>query len=276
MTIKPPQNLSSIDALLEIMRALRNPEGGCPWDLEQNFDTIAPYTLEEAYEVADTIERKDFGALKDELGDLLFQVVYHAQMASEDGLFSFEDVVENVCEKMVRRHPHVFGSAEIKTAEGQTHAWEEMKARERAARGEAARPARTLDNLPVALPALVRAIKLQRRAARVGFDWPDTSQVIDKLNEEMLELAEEIRADKNSPKVKEEFGDLLFVYANLARHLGIDAEEALRLANAKFVRRFEYVEDRLGEMNKRPEESNLEEMDSLWNEIRSADKETTT
>jgi MazG family protein len=271
MPIEPPKNLRSVPSLLEIMKALRNPNGGCPWDLEQTFETIAPYTLEEAYEVADTIERRDFPALKDELGDLLFQVVYHAQMASEEGHFSFDDVVENVNQKMVRRHPHVFGDTDIKTADGQTAAWEEMKAKERAETGKEESP-RTLDGLPLALPALVRAIKLQRRAARVGFDWPDTSDVLAKLNEEMLELAHEVEANRDSPKVQEELGDLLFVYANLARHLDIDAEEALRSANSKFERRFQYIEDRLAEDSRTPAQSSLEEMDKLWNEIRQKDK----
>jgi MazG family protein len=272
MPIEPPEDLKDITALLEIMRALRNPDGGCPWDLEQNFDTIAPYTLEEAYEVADTIERKDFTGLKDELGDLLFQVVYHGQMAEEAGHFRFSDVVENVCEKMIRRHPHVFGDADIKTSEHQTQAWEEVKAAERSRKSKGhEKPIGTLDGLPLALPALARAVKLQRRAARVGFDWPDTSDVLDKLNEEMHELADEVARDRTSPKVSEELGDLLFVYANLARHLEVDPEQALRSANAKFERRFRYIERELEQRGKRPTDSDLEEMDSLWDAAKAAE-----
>ena len=273
MPIEPPKNLTDIHALLEIMRALRNPDGGCPWDLEQDFDSIAPYTLEEAYEVADTIERKDFAGLKDELGDLLFQVVYHSQMAEEAGHFSFQDVIENVCQKMIRRHPHVFGDADIKTAESQTLAWEEVKAQERREKsGGGEISSGTLDGLPLALPALVRAVKLQRRAARVGFDWPDTSLVLDKLNEEMLELAVEVVKDRDSPKVKEELGDLLFVYANLSRHLDVDPEEALRSANGKFERRFRYIEQQLGARGKGLQDSDLAEMDALWDAAKALEK----
>ena len=274
MPIEPPKDLTDIHALLEIMRALRNPDGGCPWDLEQDFDSIAPYTLEEAYEVAETIERKDFAGLKDELGDLLFQVVYHGQMAEEAGHFSFKDVVENVCQKMIRRHPHVFGDADIKTAESQTLAWEEVKALERREKSDGDEMSSgTLDGLPLALPALVRAVKLQKRAARVGFDWPDTSLVLDKLNEEMLELAVEVAKDRDSPEVKEELGDLLFVYANLSRHLDVDPEEALRSANGKFERRFRYIEQTLADQGKAPADSDLAEMDALWDAAKRLEKE---
>ena len=274
MPIEPPKDLTDIHALLEIMRALRNPDGGCPWDLEQDFDSIAPYTLEEAYEVAETIERKDFAGLKDELGDLLFQVVYHGQMAEEAGHFSFQDVVENVCQKMIRRHPHVFGDADIKTAESQTLAWEEVKALERGEKSDGDEMSSgTLDGLPLALPALVRAVKLQKRAARVGFDWPDTSLVLDKLNEEMLELAVEVAKDRDSPEVKEELGDLLFVYANLSRHLDVDPEEALRSANGRFERRFRYIEQTLEDQGKTPADSDLAEMDALWDAAKRLEKE---
>lgn len=274
MPIEPPKDLTDIHALLEIMRALRNPDGGCPWDLEQDFDSIAPYTLEEAYEVAETIERKDFAGLKDELGDLLFQVVYHGQMAEEAGHFSFQDVVENVCQKMIRRHPHVFGDADIKTAESQTLAWEEVKALERGEKSDGDEmSSATLDGLPLALPALVRAVKLQKRAARVGFDWPDTSLVLDKLNEEMLELAVEVAKDRDSPEVKEELGDLLFVYANLSRHLDVDPEEALRSANGRFERRFRYIEQTLEDQGKTPADSDLAEMDALWDAAKRLEKE---
>ncbi len=269
MAFDPPKDLRNIKSLLEIMARLRAPQGGCPWDLEQTYDTIAPYTLEEAYEVADAIERKDFKSLKDELGDLLFQVVYYTQMALEDGHFNFADVLQNVCEKMIRRHPHVFGDANVETAEGQTLAWEEMKAKERSKPGEGGdERQRTLSGLPLALPALVRAVKLQRRAARVGFDWPSSREVLDKINEEMLELSNELAADPESPKVAEELGDLLFVYANLSRHLGVDAEETLRAANAKFERRFAFIEDRLHEQGRKPSDADLEEMDNLWNEAK--------
>lgn len=264
MPKKPPVQTRQIDALLQIMADLRDPDGGCPWDLEQNFETIAPYTIEEAYEVADAIEHQDFDALKDELGDLLFQAVYHAQMAKEAGHFSFDDVVQNVCEKMIRRHPHVFSDKNILSADDQTQSWEQIKAAERAAKGEPQERERVLDGIPSALPSLTRAIKLQNRAARVGFDWPDSSHVIDKLNEEMLELSEEIRNSKDEQKIFEELGDLLFVYANLARHLKVDPEMSLRGANAKFERRFRFIEDRLAEIGKHASESDLDEMDALW------------
>jgi len=249
-TVKTEQALSDtsdfgrIEALLAIMAKLRSPEGGCPWDLEQNFATIAPYTIEEAYEVADAIEQGDMGELRDELGDLLFQVVFHAQMASEAGSFTFEDVVRAICEKMIRRHPHVFGDETACSAGGVKGRWEEIKAEEKAARGKPARES-ILDDVPLALPALTRAVKLQARAARVGFDWPSTVEVLDKLNEEMLELSEELTKGGDRDRIEDEFGDLLFVYANLARHLKIDPEAALRRTNAKFRRRFGRIEEKL-------------------------------
>ncbi len=261
----PPQDRRSIDALVQIMSDLRDPNGGCPWDLEQTFETIAPYTLEEAYEVFDAIENKDMVALKDELGDLLFQVIYHAQMAAEAQQFTLADVVENVCDKMVRRHPHVFGNAEIDSPDAQTLNWEQIKAQER---GEAGENSRTLDGVPLVLPALARAVKLQNRAARVGFDWPDKSDVLDKLNEEMLELSHEIASNTDKGRREDELGDLLFVYANLARHLKIDPENALRKTNTKFVNRFEYIEKSLEAEGKNPIDSTLEEMDALWNEAK--------
>lgn len=253
--------------LLEIMRALRDPVGGCPWDIEQTFATIAPYTIEEAYEVADAIEREAYDELKGELGDLLFQSVFHAQMASEQGLFDFNDVADTMSDKMVARHPHVFGDeSPDKSAEQQTQDWEKIKAAERAAKAQAG----VLDGVAAGLPALLRAVKLQKRAARVGFDWPEIDMVLDKVSEEVTELRETTNAEDQF----EEFGDLLFVMANLARHMDIDPEAALRAANAKFTRRFEYIEDQLAQRGKTPAQSDLAEMDGLWNEIRLADKAT--
>ena len=246
--------------LLEIMRRLRDPETGCPWDIEQDFDSIAPYTIEESYEVADAIARKDWPELEGELGDLLLQTVYHTQMGSEAGLFSFDSVVKSVADKMVARHPHVFGDeSRDKSADQQTADWEKIKAAERAGKKQG----RTLDGVAAGLPALTRAVKLQKRAARVGFDWPDTSQVIDKIQEEAAELVE-ARETLTQTEVEEEYGDLLFVIANLGRHLGVDPEAALRGTNAKFTRRFETIEDALAAIGKTPSDSDLSEMDALW------------
>ena len=259
-----------IETLLAIMARLRDPDGGCPWDLEQDFASIAPYTIEEAYEVADAIERGDRDELKDELGDLLLQVVFHARMAEEEGSFAFADVVRAICEKMIRRHPHVFGDEGERSAGEVKGRWEEIKAEEKAAKG--AKQASILDDVPLALPALMRAIKLQNRAARVGFDWPDTSQVIDKLNEEMLELSAELAKGGDADRLEDEMGDLLFVYANLARHLKVDPEAALRRANAKFRRRFGRIEEKLAADGRKPEDSTLEEMDALWNEAKAEER----
>ncbi|MCC5970545.1 MAG: nucleoside triphosphate pyrophosphohydrolase [Pararhodobacter sp.] len=256
-----------LPALAEIMRRLRAPEGGCPWDVAQDFDSIAPYTIEEAYEVADAIARRDWAGLKGELGDLLFQAVYHAQMASEAGHFTLDDVVQAISDKMIARHPHVFGDTQVKSAEAQTHAWEVMKARERAARAQIG----VLDDVPLALPALMRAIKLQNRAARVGFDWPEIGQVVDKITEEAQELAE-ARDGLSQAEITEEFGDLLFVMANLARHLQIDPEAALRAANIKFTRRFRSIEAALAAQGRSPADSTLEEMDALWNAAKAVEK----
>lgn len=261
-------DLQRIEKLLEIMARLRAPVGGCPWDLEQDFKSIAPYTIEEAYEVAEAIELGDRAELRDELGDLLLQVVFHAQMASEEGSFTFGDVVQAINEKMIRRHPHVFGDEEARNAGAVKGRWEEIKAAEKAAKKSAAsKPDKQslLDDVPYALPALVRAVKLQDKAARVGFDWPDISLVIEKLNEEMLEVSQELAKGGDADRLEDEMGDLLFVYANLARHLKVDPEAALRRANAKFRRRFGRIEDWLAEQGKRPEDSTLEEMDALWN-----------
>jgi ATP diphosphatase len=247
------------------MAALRAPETGCPWDIEQTFATIAPYTLEEAHEVADAIERQDWPDLKSELGDLLFQVVYHAQMASEAGHFAFPDVVTAISDKMIARHPHVFGTeSRNKTAEQQTRDWEAQKARERGTQ-------RTLDGVAMALPALTRALKLQNRAARVGFDWPSTGEVMDKLVEEAREVVE-ARDTLTHDALTEEIGDLLFVMANLARHLKVDPEAALRAANQKFSRRFARIEDWLAQSGKTPADSDLQEMDDLWNRAKREEK----
>ncbi len=253
--------------LAAIMRRLRAPEGGCPWDLEQDFDSIAPYTIEEAYEVADAIARRDWDGLRGELGDLLFQAVYHAQMAEEAGHFDLADVIAAISDKMIARHPHVFGDAEERDAAAQTRAWEAQKAAERAARAQTG----VLADVPVALPALMRAVKLQKRAARVGFDWPEVGQVVDKIAEEAGELV--AARDRLGPaEVAEEFGDLLFVMANLARHLDVDPEAALRAANEKFTRRFRAIEDALAARGRRPDESDLAEMDALWNAAKAAEK----
>jgi MazG family protein len=248
-----------IETLRAIMKALRTPVTGCPWDLEQTFQTIAPYTIEEAYEVADAVVRGSRAELCEELGDLLLQSVYHAQMAEEEGSFGFDDVVEAVCTKMIRRHPHVFGDEEARSATLAKGFWEDMKARER----EGSPKRRVLEDVPVALPGLTRAVKLQSKAAKVGFDWPSVENVYDKINEEVAEFRE-----APDSKKAEEYGDLLFAMANVARHLGIDPEAALRAANGKFERRFAHIETRLAEAGKTPKDSNLEEMDSLWDEAK--------
>jgi tetrapyrrole methylase family protein/MazG family protein/ATP diphosphatase len=264
----PMDDQHPIFHLLQIMRRLRDPVGGCPWDLEQTFATIAPYTVEEAYEVADAIERGDLGDLRDELGDLLFQTVFHAQMAQEQGEFDFADVAQAICDKMLRRHPHVFGQADGRTSAEQTDAWEVIKAGERATKGKATS---LLDDIPASLPAMTRAVKLTKRAARVGFDWPNTTEVLAKLREELAELEVEIDAGDQA-KAREELGDLLFVVANLARKLDIEPEDALRSANAKFVRRFSYIERSLADRGRTPDQSDLAEMDDLWNAAKAIDK----
>jgi nucleoside triphosphate diphosphatase len=258
----------SITRLRAIMRALRDPETGCPWDIEQDFTSIAPYTIEEAYEVADAIEQADWPALEGELGDLLLQVVYHAQMGEEAGHFTLDSITRAISDKMVARHPHVFGDeSRDKTAADQVQDWEKLKAQERAARAQAG----VLDDVALGLPALMRAVKLQKRAARVGFDWPEIGQVLDKIVEEARELTE--ARDSLGPEERaEEFGDLLFVMANLARHLEIDPEAALRAANAKFTRRFRAIEAALAQDGRRPEDSTLEEMDALWNAAKAGEK----
>jgi len=274
LTAAGPETLprQEIATLLAIMQALRTPETGCPWDLQQDFSSIAPYTLEEAYEVLDAIERGEMYDLRDELGDLLLQVVYHTQMASEADHFQFADVVEAITTKMVRRHPHVFGDAQARAAGVEKGFWERAKDAER--EGTEKQRKRLLDDIPAALPALTRALKLQKRAARVGFDWPDVSMVIDKIVEEAQELTE-ARDHLAVEKQAEEFGDMLFVMVNLGRHLGLDAEDALRKANSKFTRRFNYIEDKLKARGSSVEEADLEKMDTIWNEIRKRDNSTT-
>lgn len=254
----------AITELLDLMAALRTPGSGCPWDLEQNFRSIAPYTVEEAYEVADAIERGDLAALKDELGDLLFQTVFHARMAEEAGAFAFEDVARAITDKMRRRHPHVFGDAEARDSREQTAAWEEQKAAERAAKGAKG----LLDDVPLGLPGLTRAVKLQKRAARVGFDWARPREVLDKIAEETEELVAVVDGGDRSA-IEDEFGDLLFVIANLSRHLDIDPEAALRRANEKFRRRFRHIEEKLGG---RLGEATLAEMEALWIEAKSLER----
>jgi MazG family protein len=260
--------MTPIDRLTAIMARLRDPEGGCPWDVEQTFATIAPYTIEEAYEVADAIERGDMTDLRSELGDLLFQVVFHARMAEEQGLFGFDDVVAAIADKLERRHPHVFGDEAAKvSARAQKVRWEDIKAAERVAQARHG----VLDDVPVGLPALTRAAKLTRRAGRVGFDWPSTDEVFDKLAEEVAELRAEIAAG-DLAKAREEVGDLLFVVANLARKLEVEPEDALRATNAKFVRRFEFIEAALARDGRTPDQSDLAEMDALWDAAKAAER----
>lgn len=254
--------LRPIDRLLAIMARLRDPERGCPWDREQDFATIAPYTIEEAYEVADVIERGDMAALKDELGDLLLQVVFHARMAEEAGLFGFDDVAAAIADKMVRRHPHVFGDVEIASVSAQNEAWEAHKAAERQARGEAGS---VLNGVASAFPALLRAAKISRRAARIGFDWPDARTVIPKLHEEIAELEAELDRDAEPAVLEEEIGDLLFAAANLARKLDIEPETALRRATAKFERRFREVEALAAA---RGIGADLDALEALWQEVK--------
>ena len=252
----------TMEGLLEIMVQLRKPQTGCPWDLQQDFHSIAPYTLEEAYEVVDAIEQGDERALQEELGDLLFQVVYHAQMAQETGWFDFDAVVASICEKLVRRHPHVFGGDIIKTAAAQTHAWELHKEKERGPQQSA------LDGVPLALPALTRADKLQKRASRVGFDWPTIHGVADKVEEELDELCDEINSNAGADAVMDEAGDLLFAAVNLLRHAGVDPEAALRQANQKFSRRFQMVEKLSEAAGSTVAETDLDTLDYYWDQAK--------
>ena len=257
-----------IARLIEIMAALRDKEHGCPWDIEQTFDTIAPYTIEEAYEVAEAIAERDMDGLRDELGDLLLQVVYHAEMASEAGAFAFPDVVEAITTKMIRRHPHVFGDETAKAAGQAKGVWERIKAEEKRDRAAAhgGRPGDVpgvLDGVPAGLPALIRAVKLQEKASTVGFDWNDPKAVLAKLREEIGEIEFEIDGD-DEDRLVDEVGDLLFAVANLARHLKVDADQALRRTNAKFVKRFKSIETALAAKGRTPAEASLDEMEALW------------
>jgi tetrapyrrole methylase family protein/MazG family protein/ATP diphosphatase len=256
--------------LLAIMARLRDPADGCPWDLEQSFATIAPYTVEEAYEVADAIERNDLSELKEELGDLLLQVVFHARMAEEQGAFDFADVARAINDKMVRRHPHVFADETYADLEAQKAGWDALKAQERAQKGRTG-DASLLDDVPVGLPGLTRAVKLSKRAATVGFVWPTVEDVVGKLHEEVGELLAEVQAG-DLEKARHELGDVLFVVANLARTLDIDPEDAIRYTNAKFVRRFKYIEAILRERGKAPDQSDLAEMDALWEEVKAKER----
>lgn len=260
------KNIRGIERLKYIMERLRDPESGCPWDIEQTYETIAPYTIEEAYEVADAIDHQDMAALKDELGDLLLQVIYYTQMASEDKAFTFDDVVEAISEKMVRRHPHVFGSTDVDSAAQQTLAWEELKAKERAEKsGETGETSGILAGVAKGLPALLRAFKLQKRAARVGFDWPDAEGAREKLKEELAELAEELaKPGPDEALLINEFGDVLFSAVNLARKLGIDPEAALRQGNGKFEERFNYIEHELAKAGQTFDDVSLKEMEAFW------------
>jgi ATP diphosphatase len=263
----PAEDQHPLFRLVEIMAKLRDPDGGCPWDLEQTFATIAPYTVEEAYEVADAIERNDLPELRDELGDLLLQVVFHSRMAEEQGAFDLKDVATAINDKMIRRHPHVFGDHAYDDLSAQVAGWEELKAQERKAKAKTG----VLDDVPAGLPALTRAVKLTKRAARVGFDWPSAREVLDKLREETAEIEVEIEAG-DMAKAREELGDILFVCANLARKLDVDPEDALRATNAKFARRFGFIEAQLAERGKTPDQSDLSEMDALWNDAKAAEK----
>jgi len=257
-----------IKPLLQIMASLRDPDSGCPWDIKQDFSTIAPYTIEEAYEVADAIQRNNMEELRDELGDLLLQVVFHSRMAEEAGHFAFGDVVDAICDKMTRRHPHVFGDETIADSDAQTHAWEEHKERERSQKIQHSETRSILDNIARGLPPLIRAEKLQRRAARIGFDWPDIKGVVEKLEEETFELKAVAQNVQDKQRIQDELGDLLFTCVNLARYTGIDSETALAGANSRFEQRFRLIEQNLSQQGKRLEDVSLEELDALWDEIK--------
>ncbi len=276
--------MSNINRILDVMAALRDPDTGCPWDLQQDFKSIAPYTLEEAYEVTDAIERGDMVGLKDELGDLLLQVVFHARMAEEAGLFAFDDVVDAIADKMIRRHPHVFGDGDADNPDAVRQSWEDIKAAEKAEKaaktGKAAPPAETLakhpaeaeslmDDIPLALPGLSRAVKIQNRAARIQFDWPDIAPVFDKLDEEIAEIREAM-ASGSADAMEDELGDLLFVAANIARHLEIDPEAAVRRTNEKFISRFKYLEALAEQSNK--QQLSLDDLEGFWQQAKQAEK----
>lgn len=269
-----PSDAPGIDRLLAVMARLRDRERGCPWDLEQTFRTIAPHTIEEAYEVADAIERDAMVDLKEELGDLLFQVVFYAQMAREDGAFDFDDVASAIADKMVRRHPHVFGDVTVRTAAEMSGRWEDQKAveRERRAAIENRAPS-VLDGVITGLPALTRALKLQKRAARVGFDWTTAPQILDKIEEEVAELREALADCGGTDRVEDELGDLFFAMVNLGRRLDVDPETALRRTNAKFERRFRRIEAWLAEAGRTPDDATLDEMEELWQRAKGEERE---
>ncbi|WP_417842945.1 nucleoside triphosphate pyrophosphohydrolase [Thalassospira sp.] len=272
----PLAALSPMDQLLQVMKKLRDPETGCPWDIEQNFATIAPYTIEEAYEVADAITANNMPELREELGDLLLQVVFHSQMAAEEQIFTFDDVARSITDKMIARHPHVFGDDNAKTPDHVSQNWEKLKAAERARKATGNEQTSTLDGVASALPALMRAEKLTKRAARVGFDWPDIEQVFDKLNEEIGELRAELTDTPDHDRLEDELGDMLFVMANLARKINVDPEVALRRANLKFTRRFQFIEQELARNGKTASQSSLEEMDMLWDAAKQHERRKTT
>jgi len=256
---------ANIDKLIDVMARLRHPTQGCPWDVEQTFETIVPYTIEEAYEVADAVNRGDMTALRDELGDLLLQVVFHSRMAEEQDDFAFDDVAGAIADKLIRRHPHVFGDKQADDGAAVIETWESLKAAERASKAaKDGRPASVLDDVPIAFPALMRAEKLQKRAARVGFDWPDMAPVLEKVIEELGELKSEIDSGGSAERVSEEAGDLLFSCVNLLRHLKVDPEAALRSANAKFERRFHAIEAALADEDRQPADADLAELETLW------------
>ena len=260
---------NKINRIIDVMAALRHTETGCPWDLQQDFASIAPYTLEEAYEVADAIERGDMDDLKDELGDLLLQVVFHARMAEEANLFAFDDVVDAIADKMIRRHPHVFGDGDADNPEAIRQSWEEIKAQEKAEKGKSA-PESLMDDIPLALPGLSRAVKMQNRAARIGFDWPDIEPVFDKLHEEIGEVREAIKSG-SADAMEDEVGDLLFVVANIARHLKVDPEKAVRRTNNKFISRFKHLEALAAQSD--AQTLSLEELEALWQAAKKAEKD---
>ena len=266
MTIQP-ENEDAIEQLIEVMKRLRSPEGGCPWDLEQTFETIAPYTIEEAYEVSDAINRGDINDIKEELGDLLLQVVFHSQIADEAGHFSIQEVAATIVKKMIHRHPHVFKKTGERTSQEQSAAWEEIKAAERMSNSAQGVRSSALDGVAIALPALLRAEKLQKRAARVGFDWTETNRIFDKLNEEIDEVKEAIETS-NKSEIVDEIGDLIFVCANLARKLDIKPEEALRQANSKFERRFRGMEKMAAQNRQEFSELELDQQEALWNAVK--------
>ena len=262
-------HLDELDRLYQIMIRLRDPKTGCPWDVQQDFASIAPYTIEEAYEVADAIQLGDRDAIRDELGDLLLQVVFHARIAEEEGSFALADVAKSIADKMVARHPHVFGNDDRPTVDSQNGLWEDIKARERAEKGET----KLLDGIARGLPPMLRALKLQKRAARVGFDWPDIDHVLDKMNEEADELAVELASDTpDQARIKDEVGDLLFVAINLARKAGVDPETALQNCNLKFENRFNYVEEQVELNEKSFDNATLEKMESYWQDAKAHDR----